>query len=233
MTRLRVAYDTKKMRGMIIKALLVGAAIGAGVLLLAHLGFELKLSAFKDISDSIGTPGPIILILGAIALSCLFFPSTVITILFGALYGPWLGALCAVIILAVSSLIELVIGRYVVSDDLKSHYPERIQRFDGFVERRGWIAIMQARLMPGAPNTLINYSAGATKLSMRHMLIGSVIGSIPKALLYATFGEQLESGFSWILGLAFAGLVLVTILSAWLARFLERRDPSPGSSSGE
>ena len=55
------------------------------------------------------------------------------------------------------------ISRYLAGDAAAHLLPERVRRFDGFIEQRGFWAVFYMRLTPGIPYNLVNYGAGLTQ----------------------------------------------------------------------
>jgi uncharacterized membrane protein YdjX (TVP38/TMEM64 family) len=105
-------------------------------------------------------------------------------------------------------------------------------RLDQMVEvlrRYGLLAMTLLRLVPLAPFFVEGLIAGAVRLRLRDLTIGTAIGLLPGTLATTIFGDQLESAFSggefnwWVVGGAVALLVGGSIaVKRWFSRMAGR-----------
>jgi uncharacterized membrane protein YdjX (TVP38/TMEM64 family) len=79
-----------------------------------------------------------------------------------------------------------------------------LARIHTLLERRGFAAILAARLMPGVPASGLHYAAGASPVRLRAFTAAIAIGALLRTAPYALIGSQLASGSSAtiILGVA-------------------------------
>lgn len=148
------------------------------------------------------------------------FPSSVLSMAAGLLFGPWVGALASAAASTITACIQLIVGRYVAGEG-RRRLPARLRGLDSFIERHGWLAIIYVRLIP-VPHGLINYATGYTSLRLWHMALGTILGAMPLAIAYATVGGNLDDPLGREVQLALAGLAILLLLGPLLARRVTR-----------
>ena len=67
------------------------------------------------------------------------------------------------------------------------------QWVEGFLQEKGWIAVMETRIVPVLPYGIVNYAAGLTSLRFRDMALGTVVGAAPKVFAYVALGGSLTN----------------------------------------
>ncbi len=66
--------------------------------------------------------------------------------------------------------------------------PEKLARVDGFMERRGILAVFLARLIPFINPDLASYAAGVTSMGWLPFMLGVSAGSVPAVIFYTIVG---------------------------------------------
>lgn len=187
---------------------------------------------WDNIHQAVLASGPLaplvcILVLAFFTVFCL--PTTLIVVLIGLLYGPWLGLLVSLAGLGIGIGISFLIARHWLHDWIERRLGDT--KLYGYVadhmRREGWKTVLFTRLLPINPFALLNYVYGLTTVSFWAYLVASVVGIMPNilALLWTTHAAgQLATGqMDWrILILLFAGAGLFALL-AWLPRLLRRK----------
>jgi uncharacterized membrane protein YdjX (TVP38/TMEM64 family) len=84
----------------------------------------------------------------------------------------------------------------------------RLARVNEQLERRGFTAILAARLMPGVPATGLHYAAGASPVRYGPFTAAIAIGALVRTAPYAVLGQGLASGSPLAIALA-AGPVAI------------------------
>ena len=172
----------------------------------------------RDWGESLGWIGPVVYVPAGAAMLCLFFPGPVMAGAAGLLFGTAGGtavALCAVVLGAV---MQMSISRYLAGDAAAHLLPERVKRFDEFIERRGFWAVFYMRLTPGIPYNLVNYGAGLTHLKVSAMAFGTLVGAAPRTWAWVALGGNLDNLGSTEAKVAIGLLVAMAILGVFLAR---------------
>lgn len=90
--------------------------------------------------------------------------------------------------------------------------------------RRVYLAVILAFLLPGTPKDILSYAAGLTKIRFRHWLWITSLCRLP-SLVTSTLGGNALGTESWIQAVViFAVTVTLSILGLWAyRRFVERK----------
>lgn len=175
------------------------ARLGLFIALLAALflaatlgGWRPDAEQIREWADGLGPAGPLAFVPLSAALSCLFVPGPVLAGAAGLLFGIALGTPVALVSAVLAATAQLLIARHVAGRQVSSILPERVRRIDAFIERRGFLAVLYARLAPGIPYTLTNYGAGLTRLRVRDMAAGTAVGAVPRTFAYVSLGGNLD-----------------------------------------
>ena len=94
---------------------------------------------------------------------------------------------------------------------------DRLARVQEAIERRGFVAVLYARIVPGVPRDLANYAFGLTRVGLGAFAAATVIGIVPRAFAYTALGGSLGSfdstesvlAIATLVGMGLLGLVLV------------------------
>jgi uncharacterized membrane protein YdjX (TVP38/TMEM64 family) len=163
-----------------VLALVVGA--------LAGLAWVLPL---RDIAGAVVALGPAaavaVAMVGGLLLSVLV-PRTAITLACGALLGAATGAATALAAAVIAAVATYYAGRWAGRGALGARAGGRMQRLDGWLNRRGLSAVLLVRFLPLAPFGLVGYAYGTTSVCRKRYLLGTTLASIPSAVTYAVIG---------------------------------------------
>lgn len=162
-------------------------------------------------------------------LLCL--PTTILTIVGGALFGPIRGALFAwsgaLIGTTIGHFIASSVGRSTINRLFGRH--RLLERLRGRTDLRTLIPL---RVLPIAPFGVFTYVAGIARIPRRSILLATGLGMIPSMVGYAFAGDQLRRGIesqgadaSRALFIAGAVSLVVSGLAVipWIVRRIQRR----------
>src|SRR3954452_6276703 len=164
------------MARLLVFVLAVGALAAAAAL----SGLAPSTGELRDFGESLGWGGYLLWIPLTAVLNSVFVPGPVLAGAAGLLFGTALGTPLAIVAATATACFQMAIGRFVAGDEMSRRLPARVRRIDGFLERRGFWAVLYIRLAPGIPYTLVNYGAGLTKLRFRDMAGGTALGGRPR-----------------------------------------------------
>ena len=68
----------------------------------------------------------------------------------------------------------------------------RLAPLQEWIERRGFWAVLYARIAPGVPYSLVNYAAGLTRVRLPAFAAATAIGAAPRAFAYTALGGSLD-----------------------------------------
>jgi uncharacterized membrane protein YdjX (TVP38/TMEM64 family) len=164
--------------------------------IVAGLGGAAATLPLHQIADSVVALGPAaaiaIAVVGGLLLSVLV-PRTAITLACGALLGPATGAATALAAAVIAAIATYYAGRWAGRGVLAARAGGRLERLDGWLNRRGLSAVLLVRFLPLAPFGLIGYAYGTTSVCRKRYLLGTTLASIPSAVTYAVIGAAVTA----------------------------------------
>jgi len=157
------------------------------------------------------------------------FPRPLVTLAAVIAFGPYLGFLYAMLGIVFSAIVTYYVGKRMRRDTVRRLAGPRLDQMVEVLRRYGLLAMTLLRLVPLAPFFVEGLIAGAVRLRLRDLTIGTAIGLLPGTLATTIFGDQLESAFSggefnwWVVGGAVALLVGGSIaVKRWFSRMAGR-----------
>jgi uncharacterized membrane protein YdjX (TVP38/TMEM64 family) len=200
-------------------AILVLALVAAAVLV---AGTDVvSVEGVRDALGSAGPAAPVAFVLVGAVLAAVLVPGPVLAGTSGLLFGPALGTVVTLASTLGTALIALTVGRLAGRDGARSILgAERAATTEGLLTRRGLLVVAGQRLAPGVPDAPMSYAFGALGVRTWQMVLGTLIGSAPRAFAYTAIGSSLDDPTSPV---AVAGLVvwlLVAVVGVEVARRL-------------
>ncbi len=141
------------------------AALGIVFALVATSG-GLSSDRVRDAIDPLGAAAVPIFILTSALLTCALFPGPLLAGASGLLFGTALGTPVAIASATLGAVLAFCIARFVAHDAVETLTGERLAPVQEWIERRGFWAVLYARIAPGVPYSLVNYAAGLTRVSL-------------------------------------------------------------------
>lgn len=133
-----------------------------------------------------------------VAHSFLPFPSEIITLANGMVFGPfwgsvitWVGAMLGA--MSTFGLVRLL-GRPFVHRMLSE---SQLRRLSEWSSRRGGMALLIGRLIPVIAFNLLNYSAALTDISWWTFIWATGLGILPLTILLNVFGDSMLTMTAW------------------------------------
>jgi uncharacterized membrane protein YdjX (TVP38/TMEM64 family) len=105
-------------------------------------------------------------------------------------FGPFLGALYALLAALASAASTYALGRAVGRDAVRRFAGKRLNALSQHLGRRGLIAVTIVRMLPMAPFTVVNAVAGASHIGWRDFLLGTALGMLPGIALTSAFVDR-------------------------------------------
>lgn len=198
-------------RRLLCLAALVAALFAAAALVVPHSADELR-----AVVAPLGVAAPIGFVLVWAALTPALFPGTALAAASGLLFGTALGTAVSIAGATLGSAIAFALARRLgraAADDLAG---PRLQRLQARIERRGFLAVLYARLAPGVPVTLLNYAGGLSRVRMRAFVAAIALGGAPRAFAYTALGGSFGDYRSPVAIVALALIVLPALAGAAL-----------------
>lgn len=171
--------------------------------------------------------GPLLYIVLYVVRPFIFFPSTVLTVLGGHVFGPTLGVLYTILASNASTALAYLLGRFFG----KGLIPEAgttnwIERYTARLRDRSFETVLIMRFI-FLPYDLVTYVAGFLRIKFLPFLLATALGSIPGTLAFVGFGASIERFDGSLPALNPVTLLLslaVFALSLLLAQWFRRRE---------
>lgn len=153
--------------------------------------------------------------------------TTVMNVLGGALFGATFGIAFAVAGSQLGTVITYVIARRLARRPLQRIFGEhRLLR--QLRERHGMLGLFRLRVLPIAPFGVLPYVSGLADVSLRKLLLASLLGALPQTVAYAWLGDALLSSAVsqgdatrralWVAGGVTVVMLAISVLPSLLKR---------------
>jgi uncharacterized membrane protein YdjX (TVP38/TMEM64 family) len=169
-------------------------------MVIAAAWWRLELPATPDALAAFGAPyrhawyGLPLVIAVFVLLGLAMFPVLVLIAATGIAFGPVLGPLYAMAGSLASASSGFAIGRWLGRRRVERLTGGRLARLMGRAKRNGILTVFLVRKVP-APFTLVNIAVGASHVSLRDFVVGTVLGMTAVVVALAGFGSQLSQLF--------------------------------------
>ena len=236
---MRINIKTNLSWRMLLLFFTLFVSVGA-IFVLNNLGYDESYKEFLESVNRLTEKGKIFSFLlffvfyFFITVFVFWFPVWPLTVVGGALFGPWWGGFYSILSATLGALGAFKLSRYIEGGyfmNLINRKTEKIRHLNDSIEKRGFFVIFILRLIHIVPFRGLNYLAGVTNISVKDFFWGTFFGIIPATLFYAFLGSALISFeiFNIIMALSF-----ITAFSAiifWFQRDIFKKDPRSGSGA--
>jgi uncharacterized membrane protein YdjX (TVP38/TMEM64 family) len=199
------------------------AVLVGGLFFLVALTGGISPGRVRDAIDPLGPAAVPGFVLVSALLTCALFPGPLLAAASGLLFGTALGTPVAIASATLGAVLAFSAARFVAHDAVEALAGRRLRGVQAWIERRGFWAVLYARITPGVPYSLLNYVAGVTRVRLLAFAAATAIGVAPRAFAYAALGGSLDD-----LGSpeAIVAIVLLVAMAAGgaVALRLQRRD---------
>ncbi len=169
-------------------------------------------------ADDAGTWAPLAFVALCTGLTVAFFPFPLVAAAGGILFGTLEGTLLSTLGGSAGAVLAFLIARYGARGAAQALVGDRARGIQEAIGRRGFVAVLYARIVPGVPRDLANYAFGLTRVGLGAFAAATVIGIAPRAFAYTALGGSLGSLDSTESVVAIATLVATGVLGLVLLR---------------
>lgn len=166
------------------------AAVGA----LAAAAWWLPLGSLPDQLGRLGPLAPVLGVLVGALLLVALVPRTPVSLACGVLFGPWLGAACALAAAIIAAALTFAAGRALGRDFVAGHSGPRFARVEAWIAREGLLAVAAVRSLPIGPYGFAGYAYGASGVRVRDYALGTIVAALPSSVSYALLGAAVAGG---------------------------------------
>jgi pyruvate/2-oxoglutarate dehydrogenase complex dihydrolipoamide dehydrogenase (E3) component/uncharacterized membrane protein YdjX (TVP38/TMEM64 family) len=170
----------------IIVAIVLAAIIG-GVLFLPLRQWFME---FESYVKSLGTVGPVVVILVYVLCTVLFIPGSAITVGAGTLFGLKTGFAVVVLGANLGALCSFLLARTFLREKVATWAAAnpKFRSLDQAIGKRGFKMVLLTRLSPVFPFVLLNYLLGLTAVRTRAYVLANLLGMLPATFLFVYIG---------------------------------------------
>jgi pyruvate/2-oxoglutarate dehydrogenase complex dihydrolipoamide dehydrogenase (E3) component/uncharacterized membrane protein YdjX (TVP38/TMEM64 family) len=163
------------------------AAIIAGVLFLPVRQWFVE---FESYVKSLGTVGPVVVILVYVLCTVLFIPGSAITVGAGTLFGLKTGFVVVVLGANLGALCSFLLARTFLREKVATWAAAnpRFRSLDQAIGQQGFKMVLLTRLSPVFPFVLLNYFLGLTAVRTCAYVLANLLGMLPATFLFVYIG---------------------------------------------
>jgi uncharacterized membrane protein YdjX (TVP38/TMEM64 family) len=166
-----------------------------------------------------------------LARPIVLFPASVLTIVGGVLFGPFVGVIAVIIGANLSASIAFAIGRSLSAkiDDaatLDTDQQSFIARWSQRMRDNSFETVLLTRLL-FLPYDLVNYAAGALRIRYVPFITATALGSLPGTISFVLLGaslDRVDQGLDGLNPYALVASVVIFVASLMVARTLKQRN---------
>ncbi len=175
------------MKNNFVRAFLVLVLI-AGIAVVVIYRDQLDPAKLESWLYDVGAAAPILFMLIYAIGTVFFLPGSILTLLGGALFGPYWGTFYNLTAATIGAMLSFLVARYVASDWVAKKTAGKMKQLINGVEHEGWRFVAFTRLVPLFPFNLLNYAFGLTKISFSQYSFATYICMLPGAIAYTYLG---------------------------------------------
>ena len=199
--RLQSRMDTSVFRNRLLWAL---AALVAAAIVLALAYEHTPLAGIVNAENTIAWVeridgqwwAPMLVILSYSLAQVVMFPRPLITLAAVVAFGPYKGFAIAMTGILLASAVGYWVGRVVDEQRIRRMAGPRLKRLQQMLQRKGWMAVTAVRLLPVAPFFVEGVVAGALRIGLHHLLIGTFLGMLPGTLTTTILGDEVAAALT-------------------------------------
>ena len=119
--------------------------------------------------------------------------ATLLSVCSGAVFGLPLGPLLVSLGSTLGAVLAFFVARYILGDWVEERFGERLQPIQAGLCENDIHYILVLRLVPLFPFFLVNIAMGASQVSWKMFMLGTLLGKLPATWVYANAGSHLVS----------------------------------------
>jgi uncharacterized membrane protein YdjX (TVP38/TMEM64 family) len=171
--------------------------------------------------------GPLIYIVLYAIRPLILFPSTIITLAGGFVFGPVLGVVYTIVASNISSTIAFFVGQYFGEGLFKDDGSDGLlQRYARRMRENSFETVMTMRFI-FLPYDMVSYLAGFLRIKYLPFILATALGSIPGTIAFVGFGASVESfdgGLPSLNPVTLGVSLAIFIVSIALSRLFKKKE---------
>jgi uncharacterized membrane protein YdjX (TVP38/TMEM64 family) len=170
------------------KLVVLGLALVTAVIILrfTNVAQYVTLANIQRLREASGVWVPIIFVVLYSVGTVIAFPGSLLSLAGGLLFGTLIGGTLIVVAATCGATVAFLLARYAGRDAIQRFISGgQLEKFDQLISGSGLSAVLFTRLVPLFPFNFINFAWGLTSVRLRDYAVGTVVGIIPGAFVYA------------------------------------------------
>ena len=171
--------------------------------------------------------GPVLFTIFYILQPLIFFPSWLLSIAAGTIYGPVWGVLYVAIASNLSSVVAYFTGHFfgqgIFNADRSQHF---LRKWSNRMRKNSFETVLVMRFL-FLPYDLVSYLAGFLTIRFVPFIVATILGSIPGTIAFVLFGSSIEGDLQaqefslnrWVMALSFLLMASSLLLWRWFSRY--------------
>jgi len=205
-----------------MRRLVLLAAVLVALLAVAWIVRPFSQDEVRDAVEPAGALAPLVFVVVAGVLGALLFPGPLLAGASGLLFGTMTGFVATLAASVVSALLACWAGRRAGREAFLATAGEKPLALAETVREHGTVAVIVQRLAPVVPDGPFNYAFGVAGVAAWPLVLGTLIGSAPRAFAYTALGDSLDRPASPLAIAAIAVVVLTGALGTVVALRVRR-----------
>ena len=119
--------------------------------------------------------------------------ATLLSVLSGAVFGLPLGPLLVSLGSTLGAVLAFYVARYILKNWVEERFGERLHPIQEVLCKNDIHYMLFLRLVPFAPFFLVNIAMGASRISWKVFMAGTLLGKLPAIWIYANAGSNLAN----------------------------------------
>lgn len=220
----------EKLRGDIARVVLLAAFFSAMALLLQRPDLRKILFDMDSLRSVLkggeGTSGylmsALVFTLAGGGLIALGFPRLWASAVAGVIYGAFMGTILSVAASVLGASVLYQAGKSLFAAVVERRVGDTLKVWQARFQENAFWWVLYARFFPFSNSTVMSLLCGSCNVPYTSYVLGSLVGFVPLAVVFAAFGSGGAKGNLWQIGFATALLVL----SIFSRRLMNRWFPS-------
>jgi uncharacterized membrane protein YdjX (TVP38/TMEM64 family) len=169
---------------------------------------------------AVGVAAPVVMVAAWVVLTPALFPGPVLAAAGGLAFGAAGGIAVAWGGAVLGGVAAFYVARTIARGAVQARvqHSMRLARLNALLERRGFAAVLAARMMPGAPASVLYYAAGVSSVRGAAFTAAVAIGAVLRTTPYALLGNGLANGSAASLIVAASSVAIGAACSTLLLR---------------
>ena len=138
----------------------------------------------------------IIMLIFIVKPVCILFPSNIISILCGSIFGFWEALILSVIGWFLSATVSFILSRKFGQTFVNKVLKGKALKLDDDIEKHGFAIMLIMRLSCVFPYDALSYGAGLSKMRYIDFITATMIGVAPSIIAYSVIGKNVGNATS-------------------------------------